>query len=789
MKKIKSIKVINSGSMCDIDTDFHTVGRNETLQYVITKYGKDNVAGIMTPTMFKGRNTFKTVSTLFGVPATLQNSITETMPESVENIPLLDLVDSKSKNYDKGVEFRKMISDDTLMNVVKNALPLEGRLRGTGVHACGIVISTKPITQTVPVHYVDKVNMAVTEWNYYTDEALGLIKMDFLGLDTVDIVQSTIKTIKEKKGIEINVDEIIQGDLNDEKTLDLFRKGHTTGIFQFTGQGVKEMLLSVQPDNFNDLPAITALYRPGPMSMNAHIDYATRKQDPKLRIPVDESFIGTDVDRILKETLGLLVYQEQIMNISKACAGFTAREADNLRKGIGKKNIDLIKSMGEQFISGMVERGYNKNAVEKLWDGIVGFGAYSFNKSHSVAYALTSYLSAYLKAHYPVEFMASLIKQRLGDPDKLNECLTELKRMGIVMQPASVNESEVSVTSSTQGNSVIFGLEGIKGLQKTIGYAIVDERIKNGLFNDIDDFMRRMVKRGELTASAIKCLANIGAFDCFNVSRKSVADNANKFIKAIEEEKAKSNQTSLFALSGIEVSNDLVVLDEEDYPYHIQAKFEGDLTNQFLSKHPLDKIHQREFDLTEPNLNVEDVYVVFSDISIKSKKGRKYGFVLTDNKFSRRELTLGEDILLSLDKYKALKTSNNISDFYKKMGIDENDSQAVDRVNNIPQLEKIETNAVYKVSISTPIFNRNGKETYGRSTVKTIKQVPLSFDGRLIIPILVKDIKLKDKYVKKLKANKGDSVIRLYFPDKTYEEVSDVLFLPGTTQQELSTIR
>ena len=380
MKKIKNIKIVDPGSSPDIDTDFHSVGRLKTIDYVINKYGNDKVASIITPGPFKTKNAWKSMCTVMNIPFYQANKISQYISENTEGT-LESYIEPTGINYKDGADLRLALSDNQqLKDIILDADKLKGRMRETGVHACGIIISSKAINDIVPMQIRQEDNLPITQWNYYTCEELGLLKADFLGLDTIDLIDNTIKFIKKNKDVDINLEEIIYGDLDDKEVYKLFQRAETIGIFQFAGAGVQEMLKSVQPDKFEDLAAITAIYRPGPMGLNLHLDYAERKNDPEKRIPVHKSFIGTKVESILEKTYGALVYQEQIMILSQECAGFNKKDADKLRKAIGKKKMDLMISLGDKFKNGMIKNGYDEQAVNELWDGIVGFGAYSFNK-------------------------------------------------------------------------------------------------------------------------------------------------------------------------------------------------------------------------------------------------------------------------------------------------------------------------------------------------------------------------------------------------------------------------
>ena len=785
-RKIKSIKIIDPGTNPDVDSDFHTVGRGKTIEHVMDLYGSDNVAGIITPGPFKAKNAFKSMGTIYGLSFAQSQAISNTLPDAIEKkMTIKSMLDPNSEYYEAGADLRIQLNTPQLEEIAHAAAALDGRMRETGVHPCGMLISSKPIKEVVPVQIRQSDGLSVTQWNYYNCEALGLIKMDFLGLVTVDLIDEAIKNVQKTRGITIDVNELVQSDLDDELTYKLFSNAETSAIFQFSSSGVKEMLRELQPTEFMDLAAVTALYRPGPMGLNSHLQFAQRKNNPNVRVPVHEAFYGTKVEELLKDTYGLVVYQEDCMRIAKECAGFTPKEADDLRKAIGKKKMALMKSLGGKFIKGMVDNGYDETAVNLLWEGIVAFGEYAFNKSHSVSYALNAYIAGYLKAHYPVEFMAAALK--LNDtPDKIREYIAEVKRMNLKIQPASVNESDILITPSmTDKNTIIYGLSGIKRFPKSLAESIIKERNKKGAFKSITDFISRMIKYKGLTTGALKALALTGAFDCLGVTRKSIVDNADKLIKTAEKQEKLNKRKNLFSVGGVEASDE-IKLDTDEYSYAVQAKYEADLTELFLSRHPLDKIEQEPVHLDAQEVNVVGHYVTFPKVEIKTTKQKsKYMQVTTDNKLSRAVLRMDRDLLAGIEKYTAIQKFGELAP--EKLGVT-NDPEKLEKYNQIKAIPMPIENIVYQVDIVTPKFKRNGVEVYGNPKITALKRVALSHDGELVHQVKVKYKKLREEYIERLKENKGKDTIRLVYPDKTYDDISNVKFMPGTTQNDLINI-
>lgn len=805
IKKIKSIKIIDPGTAPDVDSDLHTFGRGKVIDYLVDKYGKDNVATIYTPGPFKAKNSFKSMATIYDLPFGLSNQISEKLPDStMKGSQIKDYLDETNK---EGADFRGLLVNDKLKEVAISASEVQGRMREKGTHPCGIILSSEPLTNTIPTEIRLEDGLVVTQWNYYNNEELGLIKMDLLGLATIDLIKDSIDFIKENKGIEINPDDIYNGPLDDKNTFALFQRGDTSGIFQFSGSGVKDMLLAVKPDNFDDLPAITALYRPGPMGMNAHNEFAKKKKDPSKRIPVnDRNFLGTKVEEILSPTNAQLVYQEQIMAIAKDCAGFSSREADDLRKAIGKKKMDLMKSLGEKFKSGMIKNGYPQVSVERLWDGIVGFGEYCFNKSHSVSYALLAYMTAYLKANYPVEFMAAYAKQAQGDPKKFSSALSDIRKMGIKIRATSINDSLNLISPSKEENTIVYGLGAIKGFPQGISDEIIKERLENGKYKNLADFVKRMTPRG-LTKGNIVTLAKVGAFDIFDVSRKSVVENADKIYSISKKKVEKAKRPSIFG--ELNKNENVIDLSKEDYSYSESAKIEADLTGFFLSHHPLDRIKQiREYNLEELNLTDEiTFYGTFSSIENKTTKSKfKMCLGTIDNQISQNEFKMSNDLYKAIQKYNIL--NNIIKDFDGIDSVEQLDyhKDRVEIIKKAVRLSSLEndeirpfinmkpvklpdTNIVYKITLGyTNQRNYSSQNTFGRIEILNIEEVPLSKDGRLVYIIKGTDKRKEDLYIKKLYENPGKDTIRIVYLDKSYTDVPNVTFMKGTTQSDILNI-
>ena len=588
-KVIKKVGVIRAGSAPDVDTDFHTQGRERVIQYCRDKYGAENVANIITFSTFKAKVSFKSICTIYNVPFDLATRITNTLPDVIDGdeMTLADVYNPDHPRYEEGEDFRRAAESDEIKKYVDMAMPLSGRIRGTGTHPCGVVISKIPLSNVIPTQVRQADEALVTQWTYPQCESLGLIKMDFLGLDTLDIIENTLENIKNNDKDVPDMRELINGPMDDRKTFELLQKGNTVGIFQLGGAGVRDLLIRVHPTDFMDIAATTALYRPGPMKMNAHNQYADRKNGREDIIYICPAFEGTEVEEILKPTYGLIVYQEQCMQLATKFAHMSPYESDQLRKAIGKKKMKLMMQLRPKFIEGITSRGFDEEDANTLWDTIAVFGQYGFNKSHSISYAINAYKICYLKANYPAEFMAALLEQNTSNPDKVALFIQEAVAMGLTVGPVDINSSQVKISSSTASKySILYGFAGVKQVNTELSEAIVAERHKGGKFKDMADFLRRINKTTKIKSSSLEKLANAGAFDSLNVSRAAVANKAKQL--ASTASKPQKQTFSLFDMVGGD-SNDLISsvdLSEPEYPYTELIRNEADSLGFFVSGHP-----------------------------------------------------------------------------------------------------------------------------------------------------------------------------------------------------------
>src|SRR6478672_8585653 len=430
-------------SMPDFDIDFDERRRGEVIRYVSDKYGDDRVSMIVTYGTIKAKQAVKDSSRILGYPFAMGDRITKAMPAAVmgKDVPLKELFDSTHKRYGEGGEFRSLVeSDPDVKRVVETAIGIEGLKRQWGVHAAGVIMSSEPLIDVIPLLRRPADGAMITQFDYPTCEALGLIKMDFLGLRNLTVLDDCLKNIEANRSETVVLEEL---DLDDRATYTLLQRGDTLGVFQLDGGPMRALLRSMRPDEFKDISAVGALYRPGPMGMDSHNKYARRKTGREPVVPIHPE-LAEPLAEILDETYGLLVYQEQVMAIVRKVAGYSLGQADLLRKAMGKKKKEILDKEKVPYTEGMKANGFSKGAIKTLWDVLVPFSDYAFNKAHAAAYGLVSYWTAYLKANYPAEYMAALLTSVKDDKDKSALYLNECRRMGIKVLPPDVNESSAN---------------------------------------------------------------------------------------------------------------------------------------------------------------------------------------------------------------------------------------------------------------------------------------------------------------------------------------------------------
>ncbi len=506
-------------SMPDIDIDFCQRRRDEVIDYVRRLYGEESVSQIATFNILKAKSAVRDVGRVMGMPFGDVDRIAKLIPDDL-NITI-------SRAMDDSPQLRELAEGDEDVNLlIETAGRLEGLARHCGVHAAGVVIAPEPLVNLVPLNRSSH-GEVTTQFDKDDVEALGLLKMDFLGLRTLTVIHDAVESIRRAENPDLDMDTI---PFDDPEVFSLFSAGETDGVFQFESSGMKDVLRRVQPQSFLDIAALNALYRPGPMQFID--DYADRKQGRKAI-----TYIFPELEEILGETYGIIVYQEQVMRIAVEIAGFSLAKADTLRKAMGKKQKEIIDREGENFISGAIAKGHPKDKARQLWNQIVPFAKYGFNKSHSVAYAHVAYLTAYLKAHYPPHFMAAMLTSEVANTDKLSQYLVRSRQMGLNILPPGVNASMPFFTVEDGG--IRFGLAAIKGVGLAAVEPLLAAREREGSFTALSQCLRSLPARS-MNQKALECLAKAGCFDDFGITRKGILDNLENFLEMTGREREQS---------------------------------------------------------------------------------------------------------------------------------------------------------------------------------------------------------------------------------------------------------
>ncbi len=533
-------------SMPDFDVDFDERRRGEVIKYVTEKYGEERVAQIVTYGTIKAKQAVKDASRVMGHPFAMGEKLTKAMPPDVmgKGVPLSAIYNSEHPRYGEGLEFRQLVeSEPHAKEVVETARGLEGLKRQWGVHAAGVIMSSEPLMDVIPIMRREQDGQIITQFDYPSCETLGLVKMDFLGLRNLTILDDAIENIQMNRGEEIDLDALSKN-MTDRATFDLLGRGDTLGVFQLDGGGMRTLLRLMQPDNFEDISAALALYRPGPMGANSHTNYALRKNGKQ-----DLDYIHPELTEALKPilgtTYGLIIYQEQVMEIAQKLGGYTLGNADLLRRAMGKKKKEVLDAEYVNFEKGMLDNGYSKESIATLWSILLPFSDYAFNKAHTAAYGLVSYWTGYLKANYPAEYMAALLTSVRDDKDKSALYLNECRRMGIKVLPPDVNESVANFAAV--GTDIRFGMEAIRNVGRNVVEAIVAAREEKGRFTSFKDFLSKC-PAVVCNKRTVESLIRAGAFDGMQETRQGLArvheDYIDHFIDIKRQEAI--GQDSLF---------------------------------------------------------------------------------------------------------------------------------------------------------------------------------------------------------------------------------------------------
>ena len=582
-------------SLPDIDTDFDDDGRGRVLKWVEDKYGHENCAHIITYASMATKNSIKDVARVEKLPLATSNALCKAIPDRLPDVdgktPKMNLTNAIKAV--KELRDAEASSDPVLANTIKYAKMLEGTVRGTGIHACGFIICRDPISDWVPVSTADDPDFKdtktnCTQYDGHVIESTGLIKMDFLGLKTLSELKEACANIKLTRGIDVDLDNI---PIDDPKTYELYQQGRTVGTFQFESAGMQKYLRELKPTVFEDLIAMNALYRPGPMGYIPQFIRRKHGEEPiTYDIPVMEKY--------LKDTYGITVYQEQVMLLSRLLADFTRGESDALRKAMGKKKKDIVDAMKPKFIEGGKKNGHDPKVLDKIWGDWEAFASYAFNKSHAACYSWVAYQTAYLKANYPAEFMAAIMSRRRDQITEITKLMDECKQMKINTLGPDVNESYQKFGVNHKGD-IRFGLAAIKGLGDSAAQAIIDEREKNGPYKSIFDFAQR-IPFANVNRKAFESLALSGGFDSFGIRREEFfAQNAKgeifldtlvRYGQLYQQEKQQM-QNSLFGGfdDGVEIATPPIPKTDERWSDIEKLNKERDLVGIYLSAHPLDK--------------------------------------------------------------------------------------------------------------------------------------------------------------------------------------------------------
>ncbi|PRZ31683.1 DNA polymerase III alpha subunit [Antricoccus suffuscus] len=580
-------------SMPDFDIDFDERRRGEVINYVTRKYGDDRVAQIVTFQTIKAKNAVKDSARVLDKPYAVGDILTKAMPPDVmgKGVPLSGIFDPEHDRYGEAGEFRGLYEENAeYREVIDTAKDLEGLRRGTGVHAAGVIMSSDPLINIIPLMRREQDGAIITQFDYPTCENLGLIKMDFLGLRNLTIVDDALDNIRSNRGEEVKVEEL---PLDDKGAYELLARGDTLGVFQLDGGPLRALLRSMRPDNFEDISAVIALYRPGPMGADSHNKYARRKTGREPVEPLHPELADALQD-LLGDTYGLIIYQEQVMAIAQSVAGYSLGQADILRRAMGKKKKSELDAQYEKFSSGMADRGYTAAAIKALWDTLLPFSDYAFNKAHSAAYGVVSYWTAYLKAHYPAEYMAALLTSVSDSKDKMAIYLAECRRMGIQVLPPDVNESNARFT--TVGTDIRFGMAAVRGVGNNVVTMVAAAREQKGAFTSFHDFLRK-VDQSACKKNTVESLIKSGAFDSLGHPRRGLLAIHAEAIDAVADVKKQEavGQFDLFGAMGGEDSDESplgntnfeIAIPGGEWAKREKLAFERDMLGLYVSDHPL----------------------------------------------------------------------------------------------------------------------------------------------------------------------------------------------------------
>ena len=699
-------------SLPDIDTDFDDDGRGKVLKWVEDKYGHENCAHIITYASMATKNSIKDVARVEKVPLAISNALCKAIPDRLPDGMKMNL--PNAIKCTRELQEAEASTDTALANTIKYAKMLEGTVRGTGIHACGFIICRDPISDWVPVSTADDPDFKdtktnCTQYDGHVIESTGLIKMDFLGLKTLSELKEACANIKLTRGIDVDLDTI---PIDDPKTYELYQQGRTIGTFQFESSGMQKYLRELHPTVFEDLIAMNALYRPGPMDYIPQFIARKNGREP-ITYPI------ACMEKYLKDTYGITVYQEQVMLLSRQLADFTRGESDALRKAMGKKKIDIVNAMKPKFIEGGKKNGHDPAILEKIWADWEKFASYAFNKSHAACYSWVAYQTAYLKANYPAEFMAAIMTRRRDQISEITKLMDECKQMGIATLGPDVNESYLKFGVNHHGE-IRFGLAAIKGMGDGAANAIINERAQNGPYKSIFDFAQR-VSFASVNRKAFESLALSGGFDSFGIRREVFfAENTKGevFLDTLVRygqmyQQAKSEaQNSLFGgFDGVEIATPPIPKTDIHWSDIERLNKERDLVGIYLSAHPLDEFrivldnlcntHCQELADLQQLKGRADIVVAGIVTAVRPKftrRGEPCGFVTIEDFEGAGELALfGQD----WGRWNGMFTEGASVYIVGKLQPRFRDSQVLDlKVGSVEYLQTVKDKAIDRITIT-----------------------------------------------------------------------------------------
>jgi DNA polymerase-3 subunit alpha len=769
-------------SMPDIDTDFDDEGRQKVIDYVVSKYGKNQVAQIVTYGSMAAKMSIKDVARVLDLPLAEANNLAKLVPER-PGISLDRLINAPFDG-EKGLKERESLGPDEMEQVKKlrevhkgtdlaartlrEALILEGSVRGTGIHAAGIIIAPCDLTDLIPVATAKDSDLLITQYEGKVIEDAGVIKMDFLGLKTLTIVKSALELIRQNHDVSIDLDTI---PLDDAKTFELYQRGETNGTFQFESPGMQKYLKELKPDKFEDLIAMNALYRPGPMEYIPN--YIARKMG---REPV--TYDLPEMEEILRETYGITVYQEQVMLLSQKLAGFTKGDADTLRKAMGKKQLDVLNKMRSKFMEGCKSNGHDQKICEKIWVDWEAFAQYAFNKSHSTCYAFVAYQTAYLKAHYPGEYMSAVLTHNLNNIDKITFFMEECKRMGLKVLGPDVNESMISF-SVNKGGEIRFGLGAVKGVGEGAADAIITERAANGPFTSLLDLVTRVNSRN-VNKRCLESLVMAGAFDFDkHVHRgqwfeKDTRDNgvtnlekAMRYGSGKQDAKA-SQQVSLFGEAAAVDMPPPRFSPAQPWSEIEKLRFEKDVVGFYISGHPLDSFRlEMETFCNVPVSSLSDLTklrgreLAFAGIVTAAnhrttKTGKPFGTMVLEDYSGSFEMALFSDDYL---KFKPFLTVEYFLFIRARVQSRFNDHNNLEiKIQSIKMLPDLGNDCTKSVTLSLDLHEITGE------TLKTLDVLLREYPGKLPVKFAVQD--------QETRVELSSTRVRVDFSKKLFDELA-----------------